>query len=189
MSLPHWEYFLAIEEDLARCARYVEFAPSNFGTYSLEFARIIVAAASEFDVIAKRLCHLIDSSAGPTKINEYRPVIVGRYPRFLEFTVDVPRHHIELQPWSSWTEDQSPDWWSKSYNKIKHQRDEHFAAANLKNALNATAGLLIGLMYLYDAQHGEVEVDYLSMPKLLAPRRHPGQRRGSVITEDLSVWK
>jgi len=63
MSLPHWEYFLSIETDLTQGMRYVEFAPENYATFSVEFARIIVAASAEFDAVAKALCNAIDKNA------------------------------------------------------------------------------------------------------------------------------
>jgi hypothetical protein len=118
MSYPHWEYFLSIEEDLARCTRYVDFNKDNYNTYSVEFARIIVAAAAEFDSVAKGLCKAINPAESPDTINQYYPIIVGKYAQFLDYTIDMPRFKLELQPWKAWTPAVAPDWWSKSYNKI-----------------------------------------------------------------------
>jgi hypothetical protein len=42
VSYPHWDYFLTLEADLSVVARYIEFSRDNFGTYSIELARIIV---------------------------------------------------------------------------------------------------------------------------------------------------
>jgi hypothetical protein len=53
---PHWNYLLALDDDLGTLARYIEFAPGNFECYSLELARVLMAAAAECDVIAKQLC-------------------------------------------------------------------------------------------------------------------------------------
>ena len=36
-----------------------------------------------------------------------------------------------------------------AYTKIKHQRDSQYHRANLKNALNAVAGLFVMVLYLY----------------------------------------
>jgi hypothetical protein len=145
MSHPHWEYFLSIEADLVHCGRYIEFSRDNYGAYSVEFARIIVAAGSEFDAVAKSLCGVIDSSTAPERITEYRPIITGKYPRFIDYKVHVPRFKLEFQPWLAWTSTAAPDWWSKGFNKIKHERDQHFREANLGNALLATTALLTGI--------------------------------------------
>ena len=35
-SFPHWNYFLAMEEDLDRLSRFVEFTTNNYECYSIE---------------------------------------------------------------------------------------------------------------------------------------------------------
>jgi hypothetical protein len=145
VSYPHWEYFLSIEADLADAARYVEFHEDNKDTYSVKFARVIVASGAEFGAVANRLCALIDPSKTPDRINQYCPIIIKKYPKFVDHIVHIPRFKLELKPWQTWTASAAPDWWSKSYNNIKHKRDQHFHEANLDNAMDATAGLLLGM--------------------------------------------
>jgi hypothetical protein len=174
MSLPHWQYFLSIEADLFRCARYVEFDQANYGSYSVEFARIIVTAGAEFDAVAKKICKTIQKTSSPQSINAYRPIIIGRYPRFTDYKLQIPSYKLLIQPWKDWTPTTSPDWWSKGYNMIKHQRDAHFFAANLGNAIQATAGLLIAIVYLYDALYGSfLGVDFALAPKLFDSVEEP----------------
>ena len=190
MSYPHWEYFLSIEADLAACARYVEFNQDNLGSYSVEFARVIVASGAEFDAVAKRLCAVIAPTAKPERITEYYPIIIGKYPKFVDHIVHVARFKMELRPWKSWTQSAAPDWWSKSYNKIKHERDTHFREANLANALDATAGLLLGIVYLYDATYGEVpRIELPAAPQLFDPQDYPGPRPAVMLGWSCKVWK
>src|SRR4029453_3009547 len=47
VSLPHWNYFLAIENDIGRIGRYIELTRANFTTYSIETARLLMAATQE----------------------------------------------------------------------------------------------------------------------------------------------
>ena len=56
----HWDYFLSLEEDLLRSVRFVEPVEDNFGTYSTEFAGVILGAASEVDVVLKLLCREVN---------------------------------------------------------------------------------------------------------------------------------
>lgn len=190
MSQPHWEYFLSIEADLTRCTRYVEFAPDNFKTYSVEFARIIVASAAEFDGVAKELCKIIDPIKTPQRINEYNPIIAGKYAKFIDYKIHIPRFKIEVQPWKNWTATVSPDWWSKSYNKIKHDRDQNFRDANLENAINATAGLLAGIVYLYDATYGEFpKLDVSAAPQLFEPQTDPSGMQPIGFGWTCRAWK
>jgi hypothetical protein len=52
-SFIHWNYFLAIESDLENLSRYIEFIDTNFKTYSIELAHLLLASSSEIDVVLK----------------------------------------------------------------------------------------------------------------------------------------
>lgn len=144
----HWNYFLSIEADLIRLARYIEFHEDNYETYSLENTRILIAAAAEIDVVCKQICKQIDSVSTADNIFKYRNEILPKYPIFAQFEVVMPRYGLSLKPWDNWNSDQSPYWWD-AYNNMKHHRDTHYSEANLKNVLNAAAGLFIACLYLY----------------------------------------
>ncbi len=175
---------------MAKCARYVEFAPGNYHAYSVEFARVIVAAASEFDGVVKELCKIIDSSKSPSNINAYRPIVVGRYPRLIYHIIHIPRFRLQTQPWKDWQQTKSPDWWSKGYNKIKHDRDSNFEHANLRNAIDAVAGLLVGIMYLYDATYGQFPpIEHSAAPQLFEPQNDPSAMQSGGLTWSCRVWK
>ena len=161
----HWNYFLAIESDLDILARYVEFEENNFDCFSVEIARIILTSAAETDVVCKQLCHKISASSTAGKINQYRDEIVPAYSKIPNFEILLPRYGLNLKPWSEWEKsDGVPHWWT-AYNKVKHQRDSEYHRANLKNALNAVAGLFVMVLYLYKekAEWGKLLPD----PKIL----------------------
>jgi hypothetical protein len=147
-SLLHWNYFLALESDVERLARFVEFTGSNFATYSIEMAHLFLAAASEVDVISKQLCSLAEPASTATNIEQYRAVLRRKFPEMEASVVTVPRYGLELRPWDNWRQDETPDWW-RAHNKVKHQRGEHFALANLQNVLNAMAGLFVLVLYYH----------------------------------------
>lgn len=147
-SLLHWNYFLALESDIERLARFVEFAGNNFATYSIEIAHLFLAASSEVDVVSKQLCTLIDSASNSGNIEEYRAVIRSKFPEIESSVVTIPRYGLELKPWANWQRNETPDWW-RAHNKVKHQRGEHFALANLQNVLNAMAGLFLIVLYYH----------------------------------------
>ena len=146
--LLHWNYFLALEADIEHLSRYVEFSRHNFGTFSIQIAHILLASSSEVDVVAKQLCRRIDSNSNALNIGHYRETIKPEIPELENITISLPRYGLELTPWEKWQEDKTPLWW-KSYNKVKHQRDEHYREANLKNVLNAMSGLFSLILYFY----------------------------------------
>jgi hypothetical protein len=55
----HWNYFLALEQDLEAASRYIEFCDANLKVFSIELAHLLLAAASEVDVLAKCICEIV----------------------------------------------------------------------------------------------------------------------------------
>jgi hypothetical protein len=148
MKHPHWYYFAALSEDVQRTARFVEPIQDNFKTYSIEFARLYLAICSEIDVIAKLLCHQVNPQAPVKRIDDYRPVILAKYPDFPLVEVNFQQSELLLTPWEQWGNGKNPAWWGR-HNNVKHQRDKFYHEANLENTLNALGGLYISVGYLY----------------------------------------
>jgi hypothetical protein len=144
----HWNYFLALEDDVARLSRYVELAEDNFDCYSLELARILSSAASEVDVVAKQLCRKLNPDSKADSINAYRKEILPAYPWLNNAEVLAPRFGLTFCPWGHWGEDKNPLWW-KAYNNVKHERHTHYAEASLKHTLNAVTGLFLAILIFY----------------------------------------
>ncbi|MDJ0737941.1 MAG: hypothetical protein QNJ47_28435 [Nostocaceae cyanobacterium] len=151
-----------------------------------------MAAASEFDTVAKKICKAIYPSQKPSKLPDYHPIITSKYPKFLQYEILIPRYKLSFQPWITWQistdaikSPVSPDWWKKGYNKIKHERDTNFEQANLENAILATCGLLTGILYFYDAHFrtNRPEIDISQTPKFLSPKDYnqPGWESAKII--------
>lgn len=156
-KLHHWNYFLALEEDVIRLSRYLEFTQDNFGAYSLELARILLAAASEVDVVAKRLCSTLEGGEKAGSIDKYRQVLTAAFPQLGGIEVRMARFGLTLVPWEQWAEGRKPVWW-EAYTNVKHHRHTHFADASLKNTLNALAGLFVVILLFYreKGRHGQL---------------------------------
>ena len=146
-NLHYWQYFVALESDLAKATRYVEIAESNMATYSVEFARLILSAGSEIDVLAKVLCDQHQLPVSPQNIDGYRKAITGRFAEFVWLQIRVPRYALQVLPWRTWHDGKNPEWW-RAYNDIKHERHINFAHATLKNALHSMAGLFSLVCYV-----------------------------------------
>jgi len=168
MICQYWQYLITLDSDLHKCSRFVDINKQNFKTYSIEFVRILLAAGSEIDVVAKILCNSIDSTKSYEKINDYHETIVNKFPKFPSMIIDVPQYELQLTPWKKWSQDKNPDWW-RAYNDVKHERHNHFEDANLKNTLNAIAGLFVIAWYLH---HEESNREKLNKPILLSADRY-----------------
>lgn len=156
----HWNYFLALDDDIVRLARYLELTNDNFGAYSLELARILSTAAAEVDVVAKLLCKKLNPASTARCITDYTREITAVYPDIASAEANIPKFGLTLHPWEQWEKQGIPLWWTAN-NKVKHHRHTHFSEANLKHALNAVAGLFILLLYFYydEAHHAQLSPD------------------------------
>jgi hypothetical protein len=134
-------------------SRYIEFNAGNFNCFSLEIARVLLAACAESDVVCKQLCHNVAPTARVANIHGYQKVITTSIPKIPTFEVLIPRFGLTLHPWSDLNapKDNVPQWW-RAYNNIKHHRDSNYSEANLKNVLNAVAGLFVVTLYYYKAE-------------------------------------
>jgi len=170
----HWNYFLLLEEDVVRIARFIEPHQANFGSYSIELAKALLAIGAETDVVCKLLVK-IRLGKEVDNMGECRKLIPVDLPEFPDWVVDVPRYGLQLKPWSAWREGRQTQWW-RAYTGLKHDRSGAFTQANFGNVLEALTALFIAvLLYLKS-----VGVDAIApFPALLRP---PPQL-GGVVTE------
>ncbi|MBA3634738.1 MAG: hypothetical protein H0W58_18325 [Acidobacteria bacterium] len=99
MAFHYWQHFKALGLSLEDTTRYVEPILSNYKTYSIEFARILLIFCSQIDVICKLLCQQIGSAKIPKDVNGYRKIITAKYPNFHKMKIITPSYGIELYPW------------------------------------------------------------------------------------------
>ena len=144
----HWNYYLTLVKDLRTISDYVEFDQTNYDTYSVELSKLLMAASSEVDVVLKQLCNTLYKRKKHKNIEDYHKTITSYLAGdFANETVHIPLHGLVLNPWSNWNGTTNPLWW-KAYNAVKHERNNHFAQATLKNVLNAMAALFVCIVYL-----------------------------------------
>ena len=152
-----WDYYMSIESDLYKTIEYVEPCEENYSTYSQEYAKIINVACAEADVIFKEICMLIDSSYNPNGKNEnidvYKKTILGKFPQIEKTCLRIDRSKKDIYPFKGWADTGKLSWW-KDYQKIKHERKEHYAKANLENAIFSVGALRILELY-YLRMHSE----------------------------------
>jgi hypothetical protein len=156
---PEWSYYFALEDDFVHTSRYVETCEDNFNTYSIQFVRLLLAAGSEVDVIAKEICkkHTPKKLYG---IDDFRPVLLSAHPATSNITIGIQWNPLRLKPWDSWSQNINPEWWG-AYNDVKHNRTTTLKLANLKNAIHALAGLYVLMLHLDKPQGMARPTQYL----------------------------
>jgi hypothetical protein len=166
----YWQHFLALESDFAATSRYVEFSQANFKTFSIEYAKLLLAVGSEVDVLCKIICEKIDNTAKRNNIDDYRACITAHTSIATE-EVLISRYGLAFKPWDAWSNSKNPAWW-QSYNNVKHQRDTHFDEANFENCANAISGLFVAALYCYKAENSTENL--VPYPVLLGREHEPG---------------
>jgi len=162
----YWTYFLAMEQDLEALSRYVDFAPENMTTFSLEMARILLTAGSEADVLLKAICEREDPSAQADTIGAYFKVISSKLPNVISFEVQLLRWGLSLVPWEGWSNNDPPGWWT-SHNKVKHRRSDYFDSANLKNTIESVSAVYV--LNLYWNPQAAAKGSLIPMPAVFRP--------------------
>ena len=140
MTPKRWSFVQSLQEDLLATSRYVEFHEANHATFSVAFDKIILAAGSEINSIFEEL---VPSEKGNLNISKARDHILPKMPLITSTQAQlVDMGFPILKPWENWGK-ANPNWWCKGYNKLKHERSNHYRDATLEYALLSVAGLLI----------------------------------------------
>lgn len=145
----HWPYYLSLESDVDRLSRYIEFTEDNYSTYSAELVCIFLSIGSEVDVVMKEVCAIVSPSSVLSNIDSYKKVIKTEIPSLITESAISSKFGLYFKPWEKWEATRgNPVWW-KQYNNVKHQRNDFYSQANLKNVLEALAALYIVNVYLH----------------------------------------
>jgi len=150
----HWDYFIALDEDLWTLRRYIAFEGANLGTYSIECHRIIQMAALETEAVLYQICRLrsgtCQNSSGRTRpFREFLEHLRGSLEGHgLELGKIRVRYigSLEVQPFPS-SDPSALPWWD-AYTALKHRRHQALQKATLQHALQAVGALVTAITVL-----------------------------------------
>ena len=142
----YWNYYLMLEKDFINITKYVKIKKRNYSTCSDEIIKLIEVIGSECDLILKKICGInLNSRSG--KITEYSKIL-NTYPEIVNEKIEVKHTDIILEPFKGWNKRKPWQlfWW-KTYNKIKHNREENYDKGKFFMLLNSLAALYFLEMY------------------------------------------
>ena len=167
-----WNYYTALENQLQNTEQYVDHSIDrnskliNGKTFSNEFAKILLLAASEFEIVGRIICSVSDVPLEHnSRIVDISKKIIELFPLIGNTVILTP--YYSFRPLGNWKVIRSNGkekvcglpWW-KGYNEIKHNRSENFKKANLSNCINAMASLTV--LELYLSQKALGNLSYIS---------------------------
>lgn len=161
----NWYYFCSLASQLQKTTQFVDHVTDQDGriingeTFSNEFAKILLLACSEFEVIAKSLCKesgiILRWNANIVSITKE---ILKLYPNINQTEISTPyqtykpleKWHIVLaQTKKGNLSDKVAgiDWWD-FHNNIKHNRSDYFKEATLRSCIDSMSSLMVLELYL-----------------------------------------
>jgi len=170
----HIRYYRALEDDLEATFRYVE-PQSQLDVHSDEFARIILVAATEVENVLREFAVWAQGYgqpklSPPLTILKLTDVVAKFFPKFATMQILAPSISVLLYPWKDLSATSAPDWWTKGYNKIKHDRQGNMNAPTLRRALQAVGALQVVLLHYYRLRYGPTAMlADRAIPRLLVP--------------------
>lgn len=88
----YWKYYLLLEKEFFDLSYYVSIdLEKNGKTYSLAYLKLLLAIGSEFDVVCKKICKLLDENVDEDKcdINDYKKVFKEQLGQLYKYDVLV----------------------------------------------------------------------------------------------------
>lgn len=159
MNQTNWPFYFALENDILKISRYIEINVNNYNVYSIELLRLYLSICSEIDVVLKQVCTKLDKDTKTNNIFDYRQLILEKLSCFPNEIVVCSRFNLSFHPWEAWLKNESPTWW-KSYNQVKHNRDEFYQEATLKNVLEAMSALYLANMFVVFLERKELNPEF-----------------------------
>lgn len=179
----NWYYFCSLAKQLDQTRQYVDHTLDSKGayvngkTFSNEFAKILMLAASEFEVVSKSLCKESgEKIAWNANIGSITAGILRNYPNIgmtqitTPYQIIQPLKNLKIIKKSN-TNGKLNDkvygipWWG-DHNSLKHSRSDRYSLATLENCIYSMASLYVIEIYLCkkvlgktDAIRG-IECDY-----------------------------
>lgn len=138
----HWDYFLALDEDLRILRRYIAFHEDNLETFSLELHRIIQMAALEVEAVLLSLYRGSSGGCGGKRSPSFTQLDL-RSKDFIRQKWGIEVEDIEvhflglgvpLKPLDPQGQPVYP-WWD-AYTSLKHGRTQALKKATCTAALN-----------------------------------------------------
>ena len=135
---------MSLEKDLDNTSRYIEPMGQEH-VHSFEFAKILILACTEIEVLFNYLCKTISPGEATGNIGRYKEVILAKFPKITAAEVSVMRWGKIISPFSGW--DSGPLKWWGAYQHVKHNRSDNFNDASYENAAFSLAALYILIFY------------------------------------------
>lgn len=149
-ELRWYRYFSSIDEQLWSTRNYCEIDRTNFSSFSNEYTKIIFAASTHFEFLAKSYCDKSRIALGKApNMGEMREAISSHRPGVATCAISLEHSGLDIVPLEDWAAAAAAKWW-KDYTSLKHDYGASFRAATQKSAIYSTAACFVMILYLFE---------------------------------------
>ena len=146
--------FLLIQNDLQKLFEYIEPSDEGLTTFSYRIHELFMRSCIELEANLKAILseNTYKKKSRDFNMHDYKKINVTHH--LSSYKVILPIWHGEqktFEPFASWAKDEPLPWY-QAYNQSKHDRQEEFKQANLKNLLESIAALLILLSSQFETE-------------------------------------
>jgi len=117
-------------------------------TYSVEYTKIILSAASEVDVLLKQIYSSFGYKKRNPNFKDYCNVMKEKLGSLIKEKLCLEQYGFTLSPFTEWENNSQPKW-HITYNNLKHNRTMNYKEANLENALLSVGALYTTVVHYY----------------------------------------
>ena len=107
----YWNYYLELEEQLIQTKRFVDFDISNYKTFSIEYLKLLQAACSEIDVVAKIIAEKFEPSFSKLDNKNIQKwgFVIQKYFKEIQHIKVCFLNDFCITPWQNWEYEQYKD--------------------------------------------------------------------------------
>ena len=144
--------FLLIMKDLQNLFEYIEPSQESMDTYSYKIHSLFMRICIEIEANFKAI---LNENIYTPKVNRFGQQVfnISVY-KLVNYSHHLSSYKVGLSQWAgkelltfepfkNWNIQNGKVEWYQAYNKSKHDRQDNFRLANMRNLLNAAAGLLV----------------------------------------------
>ena len=151
--------FRLIILDFKEILNYIEPVNSNFVTYSHRIYELFLRTCTEFESICKDMLieKEYEKDISKCNIKDYKKLFNPKYFFKVSLLYWNPNSLI-IEPFKEWNI-QDTLFWYQAYNSVKHNRNNNFAEANLRN-LVYSIGALFTMLRINSCLYGSLDSEF-----------------------------
>jgi hypothetical protein len=129
---------------------FIDPSNENFETFSHRIYELYLRSCTALEAVFKRILHEADYQPSHQRLDIEDYFIVNSTNKLNEYETRLDSWRsceYKLKPFEAWdSTNYVPLGWYQSYNNVKHDRDQNFKEANLRNLIMSIGGLFV-LLY------------------------------------------